>query len=104
MIKFEQLFKSETVLYHRFEYDKADGMVPIKGTVYDHIDQNYIILFDFIEDQNANPLIVEVSYCYLPAAVRDCSGHWDKDLNWHEGQMWPQDAIIEDIVSAVCKE
>ncbi len=63
MIKFEQLFKSETVLYHRFEYDKADGMVPIKGTVYDHIDQNYIILFDFIEDQTQeNEIMIIKSY------------------------------------------
>jgi len=57
--------------------------------------------FDFISDQDSTPLIVEVSYGYVPGAVNACSGHWDKDLNWHEGQMWPQDAIIEDIIAGV---
>jgi glutathione synthase/RimK-type ligase-like ATP-grasp enzyme len=55
--------------------------------------------FDFVEDENSNPLIVEVSYCYLASAVKACNGHWDKDLNWHQGAMWPEDAILEDIIS-----
>ena len=55
--------------------------------------------FDFVEDENSNPLIVEVSYCYVASAVTSCNGHWDRNLNWHEGTMWPQDAIIEDLLA-----
>jgi glutathione synthase/RimK-type ligase-like ATP-grasp enzyme len=59
--------------------------------------------FDFIEDENSNPLIIEVSYCYLASAVKACNGYWDKDLKWHEGAMWPEDAIIEDVIAKTNK-
>ncbi len=61
------------------------------------------VAFDFLEDEDSTPLIVEVSYCYLASAVRNCRGHWDKNLNWHKVKMWPQDAILEDIISAIVK-
>ena len=57
--------------------------------------------FDFVMAHDLTPKIVEVSYSYVPDAVYACPGHWDKDLNWHEGQVWPQDAILEDIMVAV---
>ena len=56
------------------------------------------LAFDFIFDENHNPRIVEMSYCYQNKAVRDCPGHWDRELNWHEGHVWPEDAIIEDLI------
>jgi glutathione synthase/RimK-type ligase-like ATP-grasp enzyme len=59
------------------------------------------IAFDFIEDKESAPLIVEVSYCYMANAIKACSGHWDKDLNWHEGSMWPQDAILSDLIQTI---
>ena len=55
--------------------------------------------FDFVMAHDSTPKIVEVSYCYVPGAVQACPGHWDKDLNWHGGKMWPQDAILEDIIA-----
>jgi glutathione synthase/RimK-type ligase-like ATP-grasp enzyme len=54
--------------------------------------------FDFVLDENRWPLILEVSYCYNPGAVYACQGHWDEQLNWHPGQMWPQDAILTDFI------
>jgi len=60
--------------------------------------QSQSMAFDFIEDKNSNSLIVEVSYCYLASAVKACNGYWDKDLNRHEGAIWPQDAILSDIL------
>jgi glutathione synthase/RimK-type ligase-like ATP-grasp enzyme len=65
--------------------------------------QSQSMAFDFVEDENSNPLIVEVSYCYLASAIKACNGHWDKDLNRHEGAMWPQDAIIEDVIAKTNK-
>jgi hypothetical protein len=32
--------------------------------------------------------------------VHSCPGHWDKNLKWHRGKMWPQDAILEDMLAA----
>jgi len=41
----------------------------------------------------------EVCYMYLSSAIYNCPGHWDRDLNWHEGQMWPEQAHVEDFVT-----
>ncbi len=56
------------------------------------------LAFDFIFDENHNPRIVEMSYCYQNKAVHGCPGYWDRKLNWHEGNIWPEDAIIEDLI------
>jgi glutathione synthase/RimK-type ligase-like ATP-grasp enzyme len=56
--------------------------------------------FDFVKDAQGRPLIVEVSYAYLNTAVQQCAGHWDEALRWHEGHIWPEDAIIEDLLAA----
>jgi len=58
------------------------------------------IAFDFVMEAG-EPKIVEISYCYLPEAVYRCAGHWDDRLDWHEGQVWPQDAIIEDLLTGL---
>ncbi len=54
--------------------------------------------FDFVLAAHQQPMIVEVSYCYDPAAVYQCTGHWDDQLTWHAGHMWPQDAILIDLL------
>ncbi len=65
--------------------------------------QTQSMAFDFVESVNSTPLIVEVSYCYDANAVKACSGYWDKELNWHERSMWPQDAILEDILQQITR-
>jgi glutathione synthase/RimK-type ligase-like ATP-grasp enzyme len=59
------------------------------------------LAFDFLFDSARQPKIGEVSYCYVASAVRDCPGHWDRNLNWHEGHVWPQDAILEDLLATL---
>ena len=54
--------------------------------------------FDFVLDSEGRPLIVEVSYCYIPEFVYNCPGHWNDRLSWHAGHLWPQDAILQDIL------
>lgn len=44
------------------------------------------IAYDFVFDENNNPLIVEISYGYAAPAYDKCEGYWDKDLNWHKGE------------------
>jgi glutathione synthase/RimK-type ligase-like ATP-grasp enzyme len=56
------------------------------------------LAFDFVKDAEGHPLIAEISYTYLASAVYQCSGHWDEKLNWHEGHVWPQDAIMQDML------
>lgn len=56
------------------------------------------IAFDFVADAAGKPWITEISYCYLDTAVYRCAGHWDQQLRWHQGHLWPQDLILDDIL------
>jgi glutathione synthase/RimK-type ligase-like ATP-grasp enzyme len=58
------------------------------------------LAFDFLFNSQKEPLIGEVSYCYQAEAVHACAGHWDHQGVWYEGHVWPQDAILEDFLSA----
>ncbi|HQC64852.1 MAG TPA: hypothetical protein PK459_07115 [Anaerolineaceae bacterium] len=62
------------------------------------------LAIDFIEDDQSNPLIMEISYCFASSAVKACNGFWDRNLKWHEQSIWPEYAIIEDIIQMVCLE
>lgn len=63
--------------------------------------KSHSVAFDFLFSPQGHPKIGEISYCYMPQAVHACPGHWDSSLRWHEGHVWPQDAILEDLLSAV---
>lgn len=39
-------------------------------------------------------VVGEVSYTYASWAVHACPGHWDSELNWHAGQLWPEEAQV----------
>lgn len=43
------------------------------------------IAFDFVFDENKNPLIVEISFGYSAKAYDLCEGYWTEDMIWHEG-------------------
>jgi len=52
------------------------------------------------------PLIGEISYTYVSWAVHECPGHWELvgdpltgSLRWHPGNMWPEEAQIEDFLA-----
>lgn len=57
--------------------------------------------FDFVLDEKQRPLILEVSYGFNAKAVYSCPGHWDAKLNWRQGNIWPQDAILIDLLHSV---
>lgn len=60
--------------------------------------------YDFLLD-NGRPVVNEMSYGYVSKLVYDCSGHWDKNLNWIKGHMLPEEAQIEDFIKYIagCK-
>lgn len=57
--------------------------------------------FDFVYAPAHNPVILEVCYSYIAQAVYDCPGYWDEFLRFHHGNVWPQDAIIEDLLQSI---
>lgn len=58
------------------------------------------LAFDFLFDQNNNPLIGEISYCYVASLINNCLGYWDEQNNWHKGNFWPQELIIKDMLNS----
>jgi glutathione synthase/RimK-type ligase-like ATP-grasp enzyme len=62
------------------------------------------LAFDFLFDQNNDPKIAEISYCYQNIAVHSCPGYWDNRMNWHEGHIWPEDAIMADLLKEISLE
>lgn len=57
--------------------------------------------FDFVFTEDKRPMILEVSYVYNAKAVHSCLGHWDSELNWQEGAMWPEHAILVDLLNDI---
>jgi glutathione synthase/RimK-type ligase-like ATP-grasp enzyme len=56
------------------------------------------VAYDFIFDENNNPLIVEISYGFAMEAYDACPGYWDSSLQWHEGKFNPQGWMVEEVV------
>jgi hypothetical protein len=54
--------------------------------------------YDFLVDQNGNQVVTEMSYIYDDEPIERCQGHWNSELRWIPGRMWPQAAQVEDFV------
>ena len=56
-------------------------------------------IFDFVFDQENNPLVVEVSYDYTVLGYDSCLGYWVEQLKWYEGKFnhegWMVDMITK---------
>src|SRR5690554_6815338 len=57
------------------------------------------VAYDFVFDENNNPLIVEISYGFAMDAYDACPGYWDSSLQWHEGKFNPQGWMVEDLIN-----
>jgi glutathione synthase/RimK-type ligase-like ATP-grasp enzyme len=61
------------------------------------------LAFDFVLADNKQPMIAEISYCYASEPVYNCPGQWDNHLRWHAGHIWPEDAILMDVLDDVAR-
>lgn len=57
--------------------------------------------YDFLYDKTGKVVISEISYCYQNLAVYNCPGYWDRELKWHEGHIWPEEAQLDDFIHYV---
>lgn len=55
------------------------------------------LAFDFVYKDD-KPLILEISYGFAIEIYDACTGYWDKDLKWHEGQFIPQNWMVDQMV------
>jgi glutathione synthase/RimK-type ligase-like ATP-grasp enzyme len=56
--------------------------------------------YDFLY-KNGSPVVCEISYTFVDWMVQACPGHWGPELNWYAGQMWPEEAHVEDFVAYI---
>lgn len=56
------------------------------------------VAFDFVEDEDSNPLIVEISYGFAMDAYDACPGYWTSDSEWHEGVFNPQGWMVKNLL------
>lgn len=55
-------------------------------------------VYDFVCDEQNNPLLIEISYGFRATGYDDCPGYWDRNLKWHEGTFNPQGWMIESLL------
>lgn len=56
------------------------------------------LTIDFIY-KNGKPLVVELSYGFPVSFYDNCTGYWDSELNWIEGEFSPHNWMIEDLIN-----
>lgn len=57
--------------------------------------------YDFVYNNQKELVIIEVTYCFVRFAIYDAPGYWDRDLNWHEGHHYSEDAQAEDFIAMI---
>ncbi|MEL4457166.1 hypothetical protein [Lutimonas vermicola] len=55
--------------------------------------------YDFLYDDKNNPVFCEYSYGYNDEAIYKCSGYWDENLNFVNGNYWPQYLHLKDLLN-----
>lgn len=55
------------------------------------------VAFDFIY-KDGKPLLLEISYGFVPEVYTNCPGYWDRSMNWHQGIFNPYGWMVEDLI------
>jgi glutathione synthase/RimK-type ligase-like ATP-grasp enzyme len=61
------------------------------------------LAFDLIYDSDHRPVVIEVCYGFVPAPIHQCVGYWTANMSFHKVHIWPQDVIIQDLLSQLDK-
>lgn len=56
------------------------------------------VAFDFVEDKNNNPLIIEMSYGFGTSGIDNAPGYWDSSIHWHKEKFNPQEWMVEELI------
>jgi len=83
-------------IHRKSEID--DRCVKIAFEINDKL-KSQSIAYDFIFDKDNKPLIVEISYGYIPEVYDDCEGYWDRDISWWKGKINPYGWMIENLMT-----
>jgi glutathione synthase/RimK-type ligase-like ATP-grasp enzyme len=58
------------------------------------------VAYDFIFDENDQPLVVEISYGFQPYVYDQCLGFYDKDLKWNKTDVNLEYEIVHSFLNA----
>lgn len=56
--------------------------------------------YDFLYSRDKKLKVCEMSFGFQNKAVYDCPGHWDSNMSYHQGHMWPEEAHVIDLVNS----
>lgn len=87
---------SGSIIYEKSAIDSR--CVKIAFDVSDKL-RSQCLAYDFVFDENNNPLIVEISYGFSVEAYDKCHGYWNENLDWNEEEFNPQEWIIAKLIS-----
>lgn len=57
----------------------------------------HCMAYDFIREGD-EMMVLEMCWTFADFAVRECPGHWDQDLNWIEGKIWPEEIQVAEFL------
>lgn len=63
--------------------------------------QTQCLVFDFVFDQG-RPVVLEISYGTIPD-YDECLGHYDRDINWHDGYFDFAGMMVDEVVESIKK-
>ena len=83
----------------RFDYN--DINIDCVKTAFDIAERLKIqsVAFDFVEDENNNPLIVEMSYGFGTKGIKKAPGYWDSNLRWYAKEFSPEQWILNCVMN-----
>ena len=58
--------------------------------------------FDFVY-RDEKTYVLEISFGFVKEVYDPCTGYWDQDLNWHEGQFDPYAWMVDDLIESIDK-
>lgn len=61
------------------------------------------LALDFVKDPDGKPVVVEISYGFVPEAVHEAGGYWDRQGQWCPGDFWPEHLIVDDLLDAIVR-
>jgi len=73
---------SGMILYEKEEFDER-----CVGIAFDLAKKLNLqsVGFDFVFDENKNPLVIEMSFGFIAKVYDPCTGYWTSDIQWHKG-------------------
>ncbi len=86
---------SGDIVYEKEHFD--DKTIQLAFEIHKKL-QSQCTAMDFIYDLENNPLLVEISYGFVPEGYDSCPGYWDADFTWYEGRFDPYGWMVEEVL------